>query len=292
MLQVNKIIIAGFIFAGVFFAALSHAFQKWECDGSDAVEGPFCGNWGRHAETGGQNDATWGTYVTDYILFIEAAAMVVKAPGRGVVKQAIQAAFALDALRWLLDAIMHSFVSEAGGGHDFLYHSVSVLTILLSLARVLAALAAAKDAGECKCLPPHKTSAGGLALIGLILIILNFVYPTYEEAIISQAHNVTVGILVAVGCAANNLGWGAAVFISFLVYLAFHIMKPQGWSYPFHYSTDFNEEGLVRAASMILLAVLFGLYNAFVDTADEKRADAKEDLQLGLEDASDEEIEG
>jgi len=293
MLPIMQHIVIAFLFVGLFLLVLSHFFQTWECEDHTTLGTlPYCGNWGVHPETIGDPDSTWGTRLTAWILFIECAVMAAKAPGKGAVKTFIQVAFGLDCLRWLADAILHSFLNEVGDAQDAFVHITYILAILIGCARVFAALVAAKDAFECDCMPKQNVHGAAIGLVGVIVIVLYFVYPDSRIEITSVFTHVAIFFVILVAVLARLEKWGVALALAYLVCALMHHLSYAGWSYPFHYSADFNSSGLWRAASMIYLAVLFGYFNGFVDNADEIKREDKLEAALGLEDELEEEIEG
>jgi hypothetical protein len=291
MLPIMQHIVMAFLFIGFFFLVLAHFFQTWEC--GDAF--PYCGNWGVHPETIGRSDSTWGSRVMGWLLLIECAVMAAKAPGRGAVKTAIQVVFALECTRWLFDCILHSFMNEAGPGGDGVEHTFWILTVGVGSARLIAALVAAKDARECDCIPKVSAPAAAIITVATVVIILYlFVFNAttqQQQDLVSLWTHVTILGMIITAALARLEKWGAALFLIYLVCAFINHLEEGGWSYPFHYSADFNSEGLWRAVTMMVIAVLFGYYNGFVDNADEIKGEEKLEAALGLEDEAEEEVD-
>jgi len=251
-------IIAGSCVVAVVFFIVGFAVQDWSCTSN-------CGTG-----TGGSNDATWGTYVTDYVLAIELFIMAVMAPGTGMAKHVLTAGFVVSAVGWLYGGILHQLFFEPGTVHDFLWTTSLMTSIIACVLRLLAAIMLAQLADRCPCCKDSKILSivfGVVAFSFSVTVVLSVYVANFPlagwmvVAIINIPFNVAV---MVVGYVAREPLWATACLLSFVMYLVLNQVKFE----PFVSSDQFNDNGLFHSALMVYVAMAFGLFNSLAGLAE------------------------
>lgn len=247
----SSIVVCVFSVASVICFVIGFAIQNWSCIDD-------CG-----PQTGGKNDATWGTYVTDYILGMECFVMAVMAPGDGFVKKSIAAAYIIAGVSWTAGGILHHMFPTDGQVHVMLWIVALIGGGWAALVRAYAAIVSMQESGKCVLCLDSKILGivfGVLAATYVIAVPLSVqqVLPLADWMLMAMTRILFDLVLIITGYMAKQPLWTSGVLASFLLFLALNVIKFP----PFIYSTSFNDNGLFHSAVMLYLAMLFGFFDS------------------------------
>eukprot|EP00428_Durinskia_dybowskii_P023479 CAMPEP_0170239508 /NCGR_PEP_ID=MMETSP0116_2-20130129/19510_1 /TAXON_ID=400756 /ORGANISM="Durinskia baltica, Strain CSIRO CS-38" /LENGTH=357 /DNA_ID=CAMNT_0010490323 /DNA_START=129 /DNA_END=1199 /DNA_ORIENTATION=+ len=260
-------LVCGAIVVAFCFCGMGFAMQDWG------------GDPGKHTTLTDVHDATWGTWVTGYVLAAMGVIFGIAAPGEGLVRSVARLAFELEAISWAAHSVMHQFFAKGGDVHDMLWFTGATAFTAALFGKACAAHMFIQETGICRCfgsldpremdpkdesdveLQVHQMATarifGGVGLVAAVTVpVLILFQPNVGGWIhLVAVQGFTLCLMIGFGAAGGAFCGSAGMFIGFAGTLFFkHVYMP-----PFKFSHDFNDHGLAHTCWMVYMASSYAL---------------------------------